>query len=246
MPTTTRNAPCTAAVAAGPTSARSRATRSPLVNAARAAAATPALSRSWALLARMVRAAVMARSTAAVMSPIRACASFDAGRTRRAKTSEKLSAMPMPRTVTPNSSGSMTTMPTAAPTAMTAPVTVSNRPEVTTARSSVVSAPTRESRSPVRRWSYSVIGRRSRCAASRVRADSTMPSAVRASTYSWIPSSTATAQSTSTSSRTGPQTGTLPTPLSTWRVSSGCSRVPPARTSDSTATTTRASRCARR
>ena len=38
----------------------------------------------------------------------------------------------------------------------------SNRPEVTTARSSVVSAPTRESRSPVRRRSYSRIGRRSR------------------------------------------------------------------------------------
>src|SRR5207247_1056269 len=57
-PTTTRNAPCTAAVAAGPTSARNRATRSPLANAARAATATPALSRSCALLARIVRAAV--------------------------------------------------------------------------------------------------------------------------------------------------------------------------------------------
>ena len=51
----------------------------------------------------------------------------------------------------PNSSGSIRAIATTAPITMIAPATVSSRPEVTTARSSVVSAPTRESRSPVRR-----------------------------------------------------------------------------------------------
>ena len=68
-----------------------------------------------------------------------------------------------------------------APTTVTAPVTVSNSPEVTTARSRVVSEPTRDSRSPVRRRSYSAMGSRSRCPASRRRVPSTSPSAVRCS-----------------------------------------------------------------
>ena len=116
-------------------------------------------------LARMVRAAEMARSTAEVISPIRSWAcSEPAPRTRRAKVTAKRQPQCRPRAaVTPNSSGSSSTIATPAPTTITAPVTVSKSPEVTTARSRVVSAPTRDSRSPVRRRSYSAIGSRSRC-----------------------------------------------------------------------------------
>ena len=48
-----------------------------------------------------------------------------------------------------------------APTKMSEPPIASTRPWVSTARSSVVSEPTRETRSPVRRASNSRIGRRS-------------------------------------------------------------------------------------
>ena len=127
----------------------------------------------------MVRAAVIDRSTAAVSSPIRSCACFDAGRTRRARIAATPIPAEMPTTVTASSSGSIRIMPTTAPTTITAPVTSSNSPDVTTARSRVLSEPTRDSRSPVRRRSYSVIGNRSRCAANRRRDVSTIPSAVR-------------------------------------------------------------------
>jgi hypothetical protein len=77
--------------------------------------------------------------------------------------------------------GSITIIAVPAPTTMSRPVTVSSSPEVTTARSRVVSAPTRESRSPVRRRSYSAIGSRSRWETNWRRAVSTTPSAVRCS-----------------------------------------------------------------
>jgi hypothetical protein len=179
-PMTTRKTPWTAVPPIGPMSACNRAIRMPAAYAWCAAAPTPAVSRSWALLARMVRAAVIARSTADVISPMRAWASFDAGRIRRRENSMTKARIPAtPAAVTTNSTASIRIMPAAAPTTITTPVTVSNKPEVTTARSSVVSAPTRDSRSPVRRWSYSVMGSRNRWLARRRRAERTRPSAVR-------------------------------------------------------------------
>ena len=74
-PSTSRKAPWTAIEPTGPTSACSRATRSPAVVRLLGAAADgrrpPAPRRR---LARMVRAAEMARSTAEVISPIRSWA----------------------------------------------------------------------------------------------------------------------------------------------------------------------------
>jgi hypothetical protein len=168
-----------AAAEAGPISARSRATRMPASYACVALRVTVSASRCSAPLARMVRAAETARSTAEVISPSRAWVSSDSPRTRRE--TEMATAIPTasPHRATPSSSGSSTAMATVAPATMTVPVTISKSPDVTTARSRVVSAPTRESRSPVRRVSYSVIGRRNRCRASRRRVVSTSPSAVR-------------------------------------------------------------------
>ncbi len=68
-----------------------------------------------------------------------------------------------------------------APRNVTAPPIASTRPCVSTARRSVVSLPTRETRSPVRRVSNSEMGRRRIRRTSVRRDESTTPSPMRCS-----------------------------------------------------------------
>ena len=80
-----------------------------------------------------------------------------------------------------SSTQSMNAIATTAPMKVSAPPIASTSPCVSTARSSVASAPTRDTRSPVRRASNSGIGRRSIRAMSARRVDSTTDSPIRCS-----------------------------------------------------------------
>ena len=93
------------------------------------------------------------------------------------------------------------------PTKTSAPDTASTRPEVTTDRSSVVSDPTLDTRSPVRLVSNSSIGSRNIRSTSNRRVSSTTPSAVRCSRYCCIPLITAVSSTNATRPTTIPVSG---------------------------------------
>ena len=165
----------------GTMSAEMRATRTPNPYAASASASMAARSRSAAPAARMVRIEPIARSTAAARSPTFSCARATAGLIRIDSSTTTTSETAMMPKVTRNRKGSMTSMPMSAPTNSSAPPTASTSPCVSTARSSVVSLPTRETRSPVRRRSNSGMGRCRILAMSRRRELSTTSSPMRCS-----------------------------------------------------------------
>jgi hypothetical protein len=183
-----------------------------------------------------VRTADSARSTAADIAPTSSCAWRDRARTRR----DTVATTAMPRatasTVTSSSQPSTSAIATRAPTATTAEPAISTTPPVTVARSSVVSEPTRDIRSPVRRRSYSATGRRSRRSVSVRRVVRTTPSAVRWNRYCCTAPSSADATRTSTSSdTTGSRGSPAPTAAMTRPTSAGWASAPAAATSDSSA-----------
>ena len=178
-PSTTRNDTCIAMPAIGTTSAEIFATRMPIRQAPTASSSTAAISRSVALAARTVRTALMARSTEAARSPTRFCACWLATRMRAESSVTVAIETAMTSAVSPSSTGSMRIMATSAPTKVRAPPIASTSPCVSTARRRVVSDPTRETRSPVRRVSNSRIGSRSIRPTRRLRLESTTPSPVR-------------------------------------------------------------------
>src|SRR3954463_11399701 len=95
------------------------------------------------------------------MAPTASCACRDSRRTPRETLIATARPAPTARTVTSRSETSTSAMATMAPTPTTTEPATSTTPDVTVARSSVVSAPTRDIRSPVRRRSYSATGSRS-------------------------------------------------------------------------------------
>ncbi len=178
-PSTTRNDTCIAIPATGTTRAEIFATWIPIFQAPTASASMAAISRSVAFAARMVRTELIARSTAAARSPTLVCARWLATRMRPDSPTTTMIDTAMTSTVSPRSTGSMIAIATSAPRKVSAPPIASTSPWVSTARSSVVSEPTRETRSPVRRVSNSLIGRRSIRPTSLRRDESTTPSPVR-------------------------------------------------------------------
>ena len=180
-PSTTRNDTCMAMPAIGTTRAEILATWMPIRQAPLASSSTAAISRSVAFEARTVRTALMARSTLAARSPTLACAARLAARMRCDSSVTVTTDTAITSTVRPSSTGSITSMAMSAPTNVSEPPIASTKPWVSTARSSVVSDPTRETRSPVRRVSNSLIGRRSIRPISLRRLESTTPSPVRCS-----------------------------------------------------------------
>ena len=165
--------------ATGTTRAEILATRIPICQAPTAATSTSATSRSVAFAARTVRTELMARSTAAASSPTFACALRLATRIRRDSTVTTVTAMITTMSVNPSRIGSMMIMAMSAPMNVSDPPIASTSPCVNTARRSVVSLPTRETRSPVRRVSNSAMGSRSMRETSWRRDESTTPSPVR-------------------------------------------------------------------
>ena len=145
--------------ATGTTSAEMRATLMPARHAPSDSPSIAATSRSVAFAARTVRTAEMPRSTAAARSPTFACASRLATRMRAESVVTVTIAIATTSTVSPSRIGSMMSIAMSAPTKVSAPPIASTSPWVSTARSSVVSEPTRLTRSPVRRASNSLIGR---------------------------------------------------------------------------------------
>ncbi len=165
--------------AIGTTRALILATLMPMRQAPRASSSMTATSRSVALAARTVRMALMARSTLAARSPTFTWAAVLAVRIRRDNRVTVTTDTAITSTVRPSSTGSMMSIATSAPMKVSDPPIASTRPWVSTARSRVVSLPTRETRSPVRRTSNSLIGKRSRRPTSLRRLESTTPSPVR-------------------------------------------------------------------
>ena len=180
-PSTTRNDTCMAMPATGTTSAEILATARPIRQAPSASFSTETISRSVAPEARTVRTAVMARSTEAARSPTFSCALRLATRMRPDSSTTTTTDTAMTSAVRPSSTGSMMAMATTAPVKVSAPPTASTSPCVSTARSNVVSDPTLDTRSPVRRESNSLMGRRSIRPTSLRRLESTTPSPVRCS-----------------------------------------------------------------
>ena len=160
-PSTTRNDTCIAMPATGTTSAEIFATWMPIRQAPVASASTAAISRSVAFDARIVRTELIARSTDAARSPTFVCAFWLATRMRPLSSVTTTIETAITSTVRPRSTGSMMSIAISAPMKVSAPPIASTSPCVSTARSSVVSEPTRETRSPVRRVSNSLIGSRS-------------------------------------------------------------------------------------
>ena len=160
-PSTMSSDTCSAIPATGTTSAEILATAIPMSQAPFASFSMVAISRSVALDARTVRIAPSARSTAADRSPTFSCCLRLAILMRPESSTTVTTEMAMTSTVRPSSSGSMMSMAMSAPTNTSEPPTASTSPWVMTAYNSVVSEPTRETRSPVRRESYSRIGSRS-------------------------------------------------------------------------------------
>ena len=180
-PSTTRNDTCMAIPAIGTTSAEIFATWMPIFHAPTASSSTAAISRSVAFEARTVRTALMARSTLAARSPTFTCAARLATRIRCESRVTVTTDAAITSTVSPSSTGSITSIAISAPRKVSDPPIASTSPWVSTARSRVVSEPTRETRSPVRRVSNSLIGRRSIRPISLRRLESTTPSPVRCS-----------------------------------------------------------------
>jgi hypothetical protein len=100
-----------------------------------------------------------ARSTAEASSPTFTCCAVEAVRMRPLSTTTTTSETPTTTTMISSSSGSITSIAIRAPRKSRALPTASASPCVSTAYSSVVSVPTRETRSPVRRASNSRTGR---------------------------------------------------------------------------------------
>ena len=158
-PRTTKNETCMAMEEMGTTKAEMRATLSPAFQASRASASTVSISRLTAFAARTVRTAEMLRSTAAVRSPTRSCATREYLRMRLDRTMTMIMEATTTLDVNPKRIASMKSMAMMAPTKVTEPPMASTNPCVRTARNIVESAPTRETRSPVRRASNSLMGR---------------------------------------------------------------------------------------
>src|SRR3954451_6900102 len=194
----------------------------------------------------MVRTADSARSSAAVMAPTASCACRDSRRTPRETLIATARPAPTAKTVTSRSETSTSAMATMAPTPTTTEPAISTTPEVTVARSSVVSAPTRDIRSPVRRRSYSAIGNHSSRSVSVRRVVRTTPSAVRWSRYCWAAPRAEAATRTTTRSSTGGSSGrpALTAPM-TRATSTGWASAPAAATSDNPAGPTSGSRWGR-
>src|SRR3954453_9360582 len=224
----------------------SRATWPPAGEAWPAVSPTAAVSRVVAPLARMVRTADSARSSAAVMAPTASCACRDSRRTPRETLIATVIPMPTATTVTSRSQTSTSTMAIRAPTAMTTDPAISTTPDVTVARSSVVSAPTRDIRSPVRRRSYSATGSRSSRSASLLRVLRTTPSAVFCRTNCCAAPRKAPATSTTTSPATaGTSDRPAPTASMTRATRAGWARAATAPTSDRPAARASARLCGR-
>ncbi len=142
---------------------------------------TAAISRSVAPAARIVRIDPTARSTPDDSSPTFCCWSAEAARIRVLSRTTTAREAPTTTTMSASSRGSMKAIAMTAPTRMRALPTASANPWVSTAYSNVVSVPTRETRSPVRRASNSLIGRRRMRAMSRRRLENTTAVPVRCS-----------------------------------------------------------------
>src|SRR4051812_7511173 len=194
----------------------------------------------------MVRTAESARSSAAVMAPTASCACRDARRIPRETLIATAMPRPTARTVTSSSQTSTTAIAIRAPTAIATDPAISTTPEVTVARRNVVSAPTRDIRSPVRRRSYSATGSRSKRSASVLRVLRTTPSAVRWSTYCCAAPRNAPATSTTTSAATaGSSERPAPTAPMTRATRTGWARAAAAPTRESPAASPNAARCGR-
>ena len=154
-------APLAASPPMGVTAALMRAIFTPCSYACFASSTICSVSRVSARDARIVRTALKARSTDDDISPTRCCALVVALRILRALKPIDATAIEIISKVSSKRIGSMIAMATTEPTKIKTPPAASTNPWVSTARKRVVSEPTRETRSPVRRRSYSTIGRRS-------------------------------------------------------------------------------------
>ena len=180
-PNTTRNATCSAIPEIGTTKAEIFATSTPILYAPSASRLIDPISRSVAFAARTVRMALMARSTLAVRSPTRSWALREAARIRRERVTTVVTATATTTMVRLNRTLSRINMAMTAPMKVSAPPIASTSPWVSTARSRVVSEPTLDTRSPVRRSSNSRMGKKSIRRTSVLRDESTTPSPVRCS-----------------------------------------------------------------
>jgi hypothetical protein len=158
-PSTTSSETCSAMPATGTTSAETFAMRTPTAYASVAREETDDTSRSVAPAARTVRIDPTARSTPEASSPTLVCCSVEAVRMRPLRSTTTTTETPITTTISSRRIGSMIAIATSAPTKMSELPTASARPCVSTAYNRVVSVPTRETRSPVRRASNSLIGR---------------------------------------------------------------------------------------
>ena len=129
----------------------------------------------------MVRTDPTARSTPDDSSPTFSCWIADAARMRVLRSTTMPSDAPTTTTMSTSSRGSMNAIAMTAPSRISALPTASAKPCVSTAYRSVVSVPTRETRSPVRRASNSLMGRRRMRAISRRREEYTTAVPVRCS-----------------------------------------------------------------
>jgi hypothetical protein len=133
------------------------------------------------------------------------------------------------------------------PTKTSTPETASTRPDVTTDRSNVVSEPTRETKSPVRRVSYSRTDSRNMRYTKPRRVSRTTASAVRCSRYCWKPLMTAEMITIATSSATTPPSGCCAcTDAMTTPTIAGCAMANAAPTIEMPVTASSTPRCGRR
>jgi hypothetical protein len=157
-PRTTSSDSCRATPATGTTNADAFATCTPASYAPRAVCSMLSRSRSDAPEARIVRIDPTARSTPEASSPTFSCCTAVARRIRPLSATTTATDAPTTTRMSTSSTGSMMNIATIAPTKMSALPIESASPWVSTAYSRVVSVPTRETRSPVRRASYSCTG----------------------------------------------------------------------------------------
>ena len=224
-----------------------RAISTPRSYADSASASSRSLSRSVAPVARTVRIAESARSTPAATRPTASCEARVSVWIRALAITTLTTATAITVTVIPSRAGSISAIATSEPTKTNAPPSASTSPPVRTERSIVVSEPTRDTRSPVRRTSYSRTGSRSRCRTSLRRALRTTPSAVRSRRYCCTaPNSPAPRSSPTSTSTPGPIGSPSPTAVMTRFTVSGWARLNPAPTREMATTTLSTARCSAR
>lgn len=172
----------------GHSSALIRTILTPRRYAVPASSTSAASSRAVAPAGRIVRTPESARSTPEETRPSASCDSRVSAWIRALTSVTLTTATRTTAAVMPSSVRSSRAIAMSAPVKTRAPLTASTRPPVSASRTMVVSEPTRETRSPVRRVSYSFTGSRRSLPSRRRRALSTTPSAVRPSRYCWTAS----------------------------------------------------------